>query len=139
MTKVLRSIVAVVLCGSVLLAFTATASHAARVPFDTATIALDPDSNLCAAWVFLLDGSFLLFEGTYFLTENRAGNIVFKCSGELTDGSDAPPERAIKAEGRRESFIGCWQGDEFVYTSDWFLHVTPSGNGSFMCHVNPSH
>ena len=101
----------------------------------------DGEVQYCGAEVHLVDGSVYKFEGTYKVNVannggNGQGNIVFHCKGTLIT---EPPQSAVRGDGKLySSSFSCWNGNRFINTTNWWLDITPSGQASYKCHVNPS-
>ncbi|MCB0213125.1 MAG: hypothetical protein KDJ52_27535 [Anaerolineae bacterium] len=98
------------------------------------------NGELCAVGVLLEDGSGYTFEGTYKITEahNGAQNTMIQCQGTL--GSTEPPPSAIRADGDLyDGDFNCFGGGDNDQAERWWITITPSGQATYKCQVNPGH
>jgi hypothetical protein len=123
-----------VIVGLVCIASTVSAGFAAhRDDIELRALGINTANGTCTAAVGTPGGEFFSITGTFHIVVNPAGNILFRCSGDIVGD---PPEQAIKFNGARTVGFSCFDGQNFVGTSFWTLQLTPSGNGEFTCHVN---
>jgi hypothetical protein len=89
-----------------------------------------PSENACGAG-FVYDGIDYAMYGTWTTHTSSSGNVSFTCRGEL----EGPlPAHSIAMSNPDVSFP-CWDAEnaQFIQTTDWVMHFTPSGNGTYRC------
>jgi len=67
------------------------------------------------------------------INESNSGNILFQCRADLT--SPAPKRGlAIDSDGQLFGCVG--ENNNIVFSPDWKLVITPSGNLVYNCHAH---
>ena len=64
--------------------------------------------------------------------ESASGNILFQCRADLTS---AAPKKGLAIDSDGQAFA-CVSGNHVVFTDDWRLVITPSGNLIYNCHAH---
>ncbi|MCB0196477.1 MAG: hypothetical protein KDJ65_31280 [Anaerolineae bacterium] len=130
----------VILSVSLLVLVTTAAVYAKGVkPVAVATA--NDGGGLCAVGVALEDGSAYKFVGTYKITEakNGAQNTMIQCQGTL-GGSTEPPQSAIRADGDLyDGDFSCFGGGDNDQAERWWVNISPSGQATYKCQINPGH
>lgn len=104
-----------------------------------ASLGISPPYGTCDAIVGLTDGSEYILLGTYKIiaAKNAGENLLFTCKGTLR-ADTPPPPYAIRVNSDRSDFtFACYDGNDFVPSNNWWIDITPSGNATYKCHVNP--
>lgn len=128
----------------VLIGFGATPIHASNV--ETQFLSVVPSTGKCSMGVNLTDGTRYVIEGNFKLVTaaNKAENILFQCRGNLVEGPTSSRALRFDSVGATFPMFTCYTGAEppaipFVATTNWVLHIAPSGRAFYNCHANPSH
>jgi len=127
----MKRLIVALMMGTVLACFGAMAAQAATTPPpDVVAMGVaNPDS--CGIGVGFGTSGYSA-TGTFKVNNSGKGNVLFQCSGDLTTPA---PSKGLVINSDRSTEFACWNGSAFVFSNDWSIVITPSGNLKYSCHA----